>query len=501
MIYTSRFPDLTIPETNVFDHILGTLSADVASRPAVTELNTENSITYGELKTKAEALAGAIARKGISKGDVVALQIPNSIHYVIALFALARLGAVVAPVGALLNQADLEKILNLSGAKLYIGITNVEDYDQIWSAEIPSLIHANYPAPDVSISPDDLFALPFSSGTTGLPKGVMLTHRNIVSNIEQTFFMINQNKVKRHTRMLAPLPFTHIYGMTALLLSQLRGAHHVFTMPKFDLQLFLDAHPKHKIQFTFIAPPMAVVMAKHPAVTAEKFTSLEMMFSGAAPLDNDLARAVEKRLGIDVVQGYGMTETSPAVHIGVRGHNEPGSVGGAVPNTEFRIMELDSDKDVPEGEAGELVVRGPQVTQGYLNNEEATREALIGDGWLRTGDVARVAEDGSVYLVDRSKEVIKYKGYQVAPAELEALLLTHPDVSDAGVVGYERDGLEVPRAFIVKQEGADISAQELMDWVAERVTPYKKVRAVEFIDQIPKNATGKILRRELKEIP
>ena len=501
MIYKSRFPDVEIPKTDVFNLLLGDLDEEAAARPAVTELHTENTITYGELKQKSEALAGALAKRGITKGDVVALQIPNSINYVIALFAIMRLGAIVAPVGALLNQADLEKILDLSGAKLFIGFTDVEEYDQIWHSELVSLIDAGHEAPEVSIDPEDLFAIPFSSGTTGLPKGVMLTHRNIVSNIEQTIVVLDANKLQPHTRMLSPLPFTHIYGMTALLLSQLRRGHHVFTMPKFDMKLFLEAHPKYQIQWTFIAPPMAVTLVKHPDVNPEHFASLKTIFSGAAPLDDELGRALEKRLDVEVIQGYGMTETSPAALVGVREHDVPGSVGTAVPNTEFRIMELDSDKDVAEGEAGEIVVRGPQVTQGYLNNEEATREALIGDGWLRTGDVARVGDNGSVFLVDRSKEVIKYKGYQVAPAELEALLLTHPDVSDVGVVGQDRDGLEIPRAFVVKQQGADINEQELMEWVAQRVTPYKKVRAVTFIDEIPKNATGKILRRELRLIP
>ena len=241
--------------------------------------------------------------------------------------------------------------------------------------------------------------------------------------------------------------------------------------------------------------------AKHPAVTPEAFATHKLMFSGAAPLDEEVARAVERRLGTDCVQGYGMTETSPAVNIGIKGETNPGSIGYAVPNTECRIVDIDTLQDVPHGEPGELLVRGPQVMQGYLNDKEATDETFVDGGWLRTGDVARVDEDGRFYIVDRAKEVIKYKGYQVAPAELEALLLTHEAIADAGVVGVDRDGLEIPRAFVVLQQGAELTAEELMGWVAERVTPYKKVRAVTFLNEIPKNPTGKILRKDLRLIP
>ncbi|WIM68332.1 AMP-binding protein [Corynebacterium breve] len=501
MSYTSPFAEVTIPEVDVFTHIFGNLSEEDAARPAITEVNTDTTITYGELRDRALSVAGALAQRGIGKGDVVALQIPNSINYATALLGIARSGATVSPLGALLNRSDLENLLKLSGAKLYIGTTDVEEMPQIFSGEIPPLAAKGFAAPDVDISPDDLFAIPFSSGTTGVSKGVMLTHSNIVSNIEQTGHMFIENEIPDHSNFLCPLPFTHIYGMTTQLLCQLAHGHQVFSMPKFDLDAFLGAHSKHKIVMTFIAPPLAVALAKHPAVKKEDFESSRLMISGAAPLDNELARAVEQRLDTNLVQGYGMTETSPVTHVGLKGKSQPGSIGFVVPNTEFKIFELESNNEVPEGEPGELTIRGPQVTKGYLNNEEATREALIGDGWLRTGDIARVDDDGTVYIVDRAKEVIKYKGYQVAPAELEALLLTHPDITDAGVVGVYRDGLEIPRAFVVKREGAELTESEIMRWVAERVTPYKKIRAVDFIDEIPKNPTGKILRRELRDIP
>ena len=371
----------------------------------------------------------------------------------------------------------------------------------VWEEELAGIVDKQLPAPEVHVGGDTLASVPFSSGTTGLPKGVMLTHSNLTSNVLQAVHLLQLNDMGRNINALAPLPFSHIYGMTALLLAPMLLRWNIHTMPKFDLDVFLRAHGEHDIEITFIAPPMAVALAKHPAVTPEAFTASKLMFSGAAPLDEEVARAVERRLDTTFVQGYGMTETSPVVCIGVKDTTNPGSIGSPVPNTECRIVDIETFEDVPRGEAGELLVRGPQVMQGYLNNEEATRETLLDDGWLRTGDVARIDDNDHVYIVDRAKEVIKYKGYQVAPAELEALLLTHDAITDAGVVGAYKDGQEIPRAFVVLQDGATLTAEELMEWVAERVTPYKKVRAVTFTDQIPKNPTGKILRKDLREIP
>ena len=501
MSYTSPFPPLDIPKHDIFTHVLGGLTQDEASLPALTELTTDATVSYGELRERAESFAAALAARGIGKGDVVALQVPNSINFAVALLGIVRLGAVVSPIGVLMNQSDVDKLVALSGAKLYVGVNDIEGTPQIFEGEIHALSLPGRSAPEVSIDPEDLAAIPFSSGTTGMPKGVKLPHRALVSNIDQSVFMTRENGVTEPSNYLCPLPFSHIYGLTALLLANLSSRHHIHTMPKFDLATFIGAHPKHAIRFTYIAPPMAVALAKHPAVNAEDFSTTEFMLSGAAPLDSEVARAVENRLAVTMLQGYGMTETSPVTHITIKGKADPGSIGFAVPNTEFRFLELEGDADVAEGEVGELAIKGPQVMAGYLNNDEATREVMLGDGWIRTGDVARLAADGTTYIVDRAKEVIKYKGYQVAPAELEALLLTHPEIDDAGVVGVMRDGLEIPRAFVVKAEGSKLTERDVMQWVAERVTPYKKVRAVDFITEIPKNPTGKIERKKLREIP
>ena len=245
-------------------------------------------------------------------------------------------------------------------------------------------------------------------------------------------------------------------------------------------------------------PPVVLAMTKQPLVEAFDLSSLRMIFSGAAPLSESLARACSARLNCDVVQGYGMTETSPCTHIASPTTNKPGSVGVCVPNMECRVVELETGAELGEREEGEIWVRGPQVMLGYLGRDEATAQTIDAEGWLHTGDIGYADEDGFFFIVDRAKELIKYKGFQVAPAELEALLLTHSAVADAAVIPVADDEAgEIPKAFVVKR--SEVSAADIISYVAERVAPHKKIRRVEFIEQIPKSPSGKILRRLLVE--
>ncbi|AWB84517.1 AMP-binding protein [Corynebacterium liangguodongii] len=499
-VVASPYPALNIPETDIYALVIGSLGPAEAALPAVTELTTGTSVTYGELKAMADAIAGELHSRGIGPGDVVTLQVPNSINFAAALLGIAKLGAIVNPIGMLMNQADVSHIIEASSSKLYIGPTDMEAVPQIFSMELPSIITHALAAPDVAVDPASIAVVPFSSGTTGLPKGVVLTHRNLVANILQSNDMLARNGVRRGAKTLAVLPFSHIYGFTIILLGPLLNRQHLYTLPKFDMDHFLRAHDEYGIELTFAAPPMAIPLAKDPAINPEWFANLDLLMCGAAPLSEATLRAVEERLNTRVIQGWGMTEASPLVTANVRHETSPSSVGKPIPNTELRIVDPDTLEDLAPGDRGEVLVRGPQVMSGYLNNDEANAATLIEGGWLRTGDIAYFDEDMDLHIVDRAKEVIKYKGYQVAPAELEALILTHPAVKDVGVVGVERDGLEIPRAFVVKQDGAELGEAELMGWVADRVTPYKKVRAVDFIDAIPKNPSGKILRRELRSI-
>jgi acyl-CoA synthetase (AMP-forming)/AMP-acid ligase II len=276
-----------------------------------------------------------------------------------------------------------------------------------------------------------------------------------------------------------------------------RGAT-IVTMPRFDLPEFLRVIQDYRITRAWVVPPIVLALAKHPLVDEFDLSSLEFVLSGAAPLSAELEVACGKRLGCRMEQGYGLTETSPTTHSvpdDLAGQM-PGSIGPAVPNTECRIIDVLTGEDAPAGEPGELCIRGPQVMKGYLNNPEATARTIDPDGWLHTGDIARFEEQGSVRIVDRVKELIKYKGYQVAPAELEGLLLTHPAIADAAVIGLpDEEAGEVPKAFVVPS--GPLTPDEVSAFVAEQVAPYKKVRAVELIDEIPKTPSGKVLRRVL----
>ena len=341
--------------------------------------------------------------------------------------------------------------------------------------------------------------LPYSSGTTGRAKGVILTHRNLVANLCQIAPM---GHVSAETTILAVLPFFHIYGMTVMMNQGLHKRATVVTMPKFDLTEFLRVISEYQVDRIYIAPPVAVALAKHPIVDEYDLSCIDVIFSGAAPLDAELGHAMGKRLGCTVLQGYGMTELSPVSHCmpDDRPDMDLNSSGFALPNIVCKLVDPETGEEVGPGGRGELWVQGPNVMSGYLNNPEATASTLDDEGYLHTGDIAEITDEGVFSIVDRVKELIKYKGYQVPPAELEAVLLTHPAIADSAVIGV-RDadsGEEVPKAFVVKQSGAELTEAEVIDFVAAEVAPYKKVRQVAFIDAIPKSASGKILRKDLR---
>ena len=520
MPLTSPHPDVTIPDESIFDFIFGDIAPEYADKVAFVDSGA--GTTYTELKSMIEAFAGALAHRGIGKGDVVALHCPNSTTFAVAFHGILRANATVTTVATLATAEDVEKQLRASGAKMILttsaigwaGTNGAENAGLAPEAVIgltgvhgiAEMLAEGHAAPDQDIdAATDVAVIPFSSATTGIPKGVMLSHRNLVSNMaqveEQTVDIINDETIA-----ITPLPFFHIYGMNALLNLLLRKRATQYTMAKFDLIEFLELIQDHKATFAFIAPPIAVGLAKHPAVDKYDLSSLQTMLSGAASLQAPLASQVEKRLDCVMAQGYGMTEMSPVSHLRP-GHDSPlDSIGPAVPNTEFKLVDTSTDElreiPVPEfghSKAGELWVRGPQVMLGYLNNPEATAETLTEDKWLRTGDIAEMDKNGNVFIVDRLKELIKYKGYQVAPAELEAILLDNPDIADAACSSiFDREGEEVPKAYVVKQPGSDITEDDVIEFVAQRVAPYKKVRAVEFMEAIPKSGTGKILRKDLK---
>jgi acyl-CoA synthetase (AMP-forming)/AMP-acid ligase II len=359
-----------------------------------------------------------------------------------------------------------------------------------------SLLCGDHVMPSVDVGPDDVALLPYSSGTTGLPKGVVLTHRNVVASLCQ---MRAVHRVRGDDVVIAVLPLFHIYGMQVSLNLALSEGATVVVMPRFELEGFLRLVQEHRVTRAELVPPIVLALAKQPVVDSFDLSSLRVVTSGAAPLGADLAQACAERLGCRVKQAYGMTEFGGATHFAPdTGREDPESIGPALPGIECRVVDVATGFDLGPGEPGELLVRSPGTMLGYLNNPRATAETIGPDGWTRTGDLVTVDEHGWFRVADRLKELIKYKGNQVAPAELESLLLTHPAVADVAVIASpDAEAGEVPMAFVVLRSPAP--ADELMRYVAERVAPYKRIRRLQFVDEIPKSPSGKILRRTLIE--
>ncbi|MFI1030558.1 AMP-binding protein [Streptomyces sp. NPDC020951] len=522
----STYPDVKIPSTTVYDYMFGSLSETDLGRTAVVD--GDRTLTYGELRQAVDRFAGALAARGVAPGDVVALHAPNGSGFAIAFHGILRAGATATALNAMYAPHEIANQIRDSGASAYVTVASLlpgalagaqeaglgpdafivldptDDYPSL-----PDLLAQEAPAPDITVDPaTHLAVLPYSSGTTGLAKGVMLTHTNIVANIAQCEPML---KVTERDTVLAVLPFFHIYGMNVLLNLTLRARGTLVTMPRFDLAEFLTRIQEHRCTFLYIAPPVAVALAKHPMVDQYDLSSLRMVVSGAAPLDEALGNRLATRLGVRLMQGFGMTELSPVSHLTPLDDPDMsvGSIGVAVPNLEFKAVDPTTGQDIAwtpgrRSSPGEMLVRGPNVMRGYLGNPAATAATIDPDGFLHTGDIIEIGAKGEVYVVDRLKELIKYKGYQVPPAELEAVLLTHPSIADAAVVAHpDEEGGEIPRAFVVlqSQDGTGPTANEIMSYIAERVAPHKKVRIVDFIDVIPKSASGKILRKDLKGRP
>jgi acyl-CoA synthetase (AMP-forming)/AMP-acid ligase II len=513
MIHRSRFADVDVPDIALHDFVLGAAKAH-GSRPAFVDALTKRTITYEQLADMTERVAATLAKRGFRKGDVFAIYSPNVPEYAPTFFGVSRAGGTVTTVNPTYTADELQKQLVDSGARLLMTVapllekaqeaakgTKVEEIfvlgDAAGATPFAALLAVAGPAPVVPIDPaNDVVAMPYSSGTTGLPKGVMLTHRNLVANMVQCEFI---DRSEPGDTTIAVLPFFHIYGMLVVMMTTLRHAATVVTLARFELTDFLRAIQDYKVRSAYLVPPIVLALTKHPAVDQFDLSSLRQITSGAAPLGVDLEKACAARMKCLVKQGYGMTETSPVTHLIPEDEAllRPGSAGLLAPSTLCRVIDS-TGADVGAGERGELLIKGPQIMKGYLNNPVATAATLDAGGWLHTGDVGYADSDGYFYVVDRLKEFIKYKGYQVAPAELEAVLLTHPAVADAAVIPCaDEEAGEVPKAFVVKR--GEIDADTLLAHVASRVAPFKKIRLLEFVDTIPKSPSGKILRRVLIE--
>jgi acyl-CoA synthetase (AMP-forming)/AMP-acid ligase II len=512
MIHNSPLPDVQIPDLPVTEYVLGGVNGR-EHKPALIDGSSGRALGYAQLAAAIRSLASGLVATGFARGDVLALMVPNCPEYAVIFHAAAMAGGVVTPVNPACTEEEIHHQLVDSGARILVTIpllasvgvrasagTRIGQIYALGEAPgVPSLASLSGPplAEQVPVAPDDVVALPYSSGTTGLPKGVMLTHRNLVANIAQT---LGSGVIGPDDTLVAVMPFFHIYGLQVTLNCGLRAGATVVTLPRFDLGQFLQAHQDYRATRSFVVPPIMLALARHPLVDKYDLSALQLVGCGAAPLKPELADECGTRLSCEVGQGFGMTELSALSHVTPPGWYRPGSVGVTVPNTLTRIIDPATGEDLGVGEDGEICVRGPQVMKGYLGNAAATAATIDDDGWLHTGDLGHVDSAGHLHVVDRLKELIKYKGFQVPPAELEALLLQHPDVSDAAVVGLpDEEAGEIPAGYVTLRPGASTSTGQIQQFVAAQVAGYKQIRRLEVIEAIPRSPAGKILRRVLRD--
>ncbi|MFY1636749.1 AMP-binding protein [Solwaraspora sp. WMMB335] len=481
-------------------------------RLAAIDVSGGDGYTYRQLAVMVRRLAGGLHNRGFGKGDVLAMLTPNVPEYPIVVHAASMVGGTVVLLNPIDTLDDLATHLIEAGAKLLVTApadvskataltarTKVEEVISIGTADgatpLSALLTDDVP-PDPGIDPArDVAALLHSSGSTGFPKGVMLTHRNIVATVLQTNLVA---PLGADERVLAVPPFHHAFGMIMVMHASLLQGATLVTMPRFDPEEYLKAIQAHRITRLYIVPTLAVLLARSPLVDRYDLSSIRSIVSGGATLDPEIARLCRERLGCDIAQGYGLTEAMTSF-MQLEKPVVPASVGRAAPNIECRIVDVTTGAELGANRNGEILIRGPHVMKGYLNAAEATGKVLGPDGFLHTGDLGYLDEDGELFIVDRIKELIKYKGQQVSPVELEAVLMTHPKVADAAVIGVpDEEASEIPKGFVVARE--PVTPQEIMAFVAERVAPYKKVRQIEFIEQIPRTPVGKIERRRLKEL-
>jgi acyl-CoA synthetase (AMP-forming)/AMP-acid ligase II len=501
MVHRSPYPDVELPEAALADFVLAGGAAH-ADAPALIDGPTGAVTTHAEMAAQVRGAAAALDAAGLRPGDVVALLSPNVPGWPVAFYGALSLGAAVTPLNPLQTPAELAKQIGGAGARLVVAAAPLLEPARAAAAladdarvlALDELAGSGSP-PAVTVDPGAIAVLPYSSGTTGLPKGVLLDHRALVADLAQTHAV---HEMRPTDVVAGVLPFFHSMGQWVMNLTLAYGGA-IVTLPRFELPAFLAMVQERRITVAHAVPPIVIALANAPIVDDYDLSSLRLVACGAAPLDEATALRAEARLGCPVRQGFGMTESGPVTHVPADDRLlecPPGSIGWLVPQTEARVVDpaTGEDTDGP----GEMWVRGPQLMRGYLHDPEATARTITADGWLRTGDVVEAGDDGTFRVVDRLKELIKYKAYQVAPAELEGLLRTHPAVADAAVVPQQDPACgEIPKACVVLRE--DVDPDALMAWVAERVAPYKRVRAVEVLDAIPRSPSGKILRRLLRD--
>ncbi|KAK0571906.1 hypothetical protein LWI29_023352 [Acer saccharum] len=524
-IFRSKLADIYIPNhlplhTYCFENI-----SQFKDRPCIINGPTGDIYTYADVELTSRKVAAGLHKSGIKKGDVVMLLLQNCPQFVFAFLGASYIGAISTTANPFYTPAEIAKQATASKAKLIITqalytekvkdlaeesgvkimtIDSSPDQNCLHFSELTKDDENDIPA--VKINPDDVVALPYSSGTTGLPKGVMLSHKGLVTSVAQQVDGDNPNLYfHKEDVILCVLPLFHIYSLNSVLLCALRVGAAILIMQKFEIVTLMELVEKYKVTIAPFVPPIVLAIAKSPDLDKYNLSSIRTVMSGAAPMGKELEDAVRAKLpNAKLGQGYGMTEAGPVLSMCLAFAKEPfeiksGACGTVVRNAEMKIVDPDSGASLPRNQSGEICIRGSQIMKGYLNDEEATERTIDKDGWLHTGDIGFIDDDDELFIVDRLKELIKYKGFQVAPAELEAMLIAHPNISDAAVVPMKDEAAgEVPVAFVVRSNGSKITEDEIKQYISKQVVFYKRINRVFFIDTIPKAPSGKILRKDLR---
>ncbi|ESW22826.1 hypothetical protein PHAVU_005G184500 [Phaseolus vulgaris] len=526
-IFRSKLPDIYIPKHLPLHAYCFQNLPDHASRPCLINAPTGEVYTYSDVDATARKVAAGLHKLGVRQGEVIMILLPNCPEFVFAFLGASHRGAMATAANPFFTAAEIAKQAKASNAKVLI--TQASYYEKVKELEEVKLVFVDScPAAEadggghihfselcegggemdeVDIRADDVVALPYSSGTTGLPKGVMLTHKGLVTSIAQQVDGENPNLYYHSDdTILCVLPLFHIYSLNSVLLCGLRSKAAILLMPKFEIKALLALIHKHRVTVAAVVPPIVLAIARSPDLASYDLSSIRLFKSGGAPLGKDLEDSVRSkfptaRLG----QGYGMTEAGPVLTMSLAFakeamHVKAGACGTVVRNAEMKIVDPETAQSLPRNHSGEICIRGDQIMKGYLNDKEATERTIDKEGWLHTGDIGYIDEDDELFIVDRLKELIKYKGFQVAPAELEALLLTHPNISDAAVVPMKDEAAgEVPVAFVVRSNACiDTTQDEIKHFISKQVVFYKRISTVFFVDAIPKSPSGKILRKDLR---
>ncbi|BAT94604.1 hypothetical protein LR48_Vigan588s001000 [Vigna angularis] len=511
----------TKPDLNTAHFVLSQFpQAHLAvAKTAFIDARTNLRVSYSELRRSTYSLASALFHGlEVRKGDVVFLLSPNSTLYSAICLAVLSVGAVLTTANPINTASEIAKQVRDSGAKL--AISTQEELHKLVPTGVPTiltsrssdgrrlsveeLIEGCYDStelPQVPVAQSDTAAIFYSSGTTGISKGVVLTHANLISIMRLIFWSADVSG-SRDDIFLAFIPMFHIYGFVFFGLGLLCAGITTVLMQKFDFQDMLDAIQKHKVNNVPAVPPVILALVKYSRKARCDLSSVRRMGTGAAPLSKEVALEFRKMFPwVELRQGYGLTESSGGATFFVSDKDakaHPDSCGKLIPTFSAKVIDTETGKPLPPNKEGELWLKSPTIMKGYLGNLEATSSTIDSEGWLRTGDLSYIDDNGFVHIVERIKELIKHNGYQVAPAELESVLLSHPLIADAAVIPLEDEETgQIPMAYVVRAAGSELSEDQIIQFVAGQVAPYKKVRKVSFIDTIPKSAAGKILRKDL----